>query len=207
MDRLRRRVLLAGMLGSPLLGGTIAALSLAQYAFMRSLGWHPLAAPTVDWPSGLALGPYGWAMDVAFVVGGSLMAVFGHGVGRLLASGSAAPPRALSIGGALLACAGAGLALLAFHTDPTNLPWPRTWHGAIHDAAYVALGLALLPGMALLALGMRRAGRPGLALYTALTLAAAVPGFIIKGWLFYVFLVALLAWFPIVAWRAAGETR
>ena len=31
-----------------------------------------LAAPTHDWLSGLALGPYGWVMTAAFVVAGLL---------------------------------------------------------------------------------------------------------------------------------------
>lgn len=195
------RTITAATVGPLLLGGAIAGLSVVQYDFMRALGWHPVSAPTVDWPSGLALGPHGWLMDAAFVISGVLLARFGHGAAALLAGD--APPRALRWGGALIVGAGLALALLAFRTDPTNSAGPRTWHGNLHDAAYVALGTTLLPGMALLGAGLWQHGRHGLALYTALTLAAAVPGFVIKGWLFYAFLAALLAWFPIIARRGS----
>lgn len=61
---------LAGMAGPLLLGGTIAALTWLQRDFMRGLGWNPISAPTLDWPSGLALGPYGNVMEAAFIGSG-----------------------------------------------------------------------------------------------------------------------------------------
>jgi hypothetical protein len=41
-------------------------LTFAQYGFMRDLGWDPLGASDVPWPSGLALGPLGWLQAANF---------------------------------------------------------------------------------------------------------------------------------------------
>ena len=74
--RLLRLAALAGMIGPVLLAGAIVVLTVAQYDFIRSLRWDPLTAPTVDWPSGLSLGPYGGWMVAAFVTCGLLLPGF-----------------------------------------------------------------------------------------------------------------------------------
>jgi hypothetical protein len=51
--RRTRYAAMAGLISSPLFLTTALILSLAQSEFMRALGWEV-------WPSGLALGPYGW---------------------------------------------------------------------------------------------------------------------------------------------------
>ena len=48
----------AGIIGPLLLGSVITILTIAERNFMTSIGWT-LRAP-LDWPSGLALGPYPW---------------------------------------------------------------------------------------------------------------------------------------------------
>jgi hypothetical protein len=53
----------------------LIALTIVQYDFMRGLGWHPINAPTFDWPSGLALGPYGIVMTATFIISGLLIAL------------------------------------------------------------------------------------------------------------------------------------
>jgi hypothetical protein len=195
----------AGLIGPGYLGGTILALTLRQGAFLRSLGWDPLRAPTLDWPSGLALSPDGRWMTAAFLASGGLLAVFAAGLHQHLAQ-RGPPPR----GPRLLGASGLPLALLAFPTDPTYLPTPRTLGGAIHDGAFVALGLSLLPGMLLLADDLRR--RPdwrALALPTMCTVALAAPAFALKGAAFYGFLALTLAWFLAIAgrlWQLAGRT-
>lgn len=181
----------AGMLGPLLLGGTILALTLRQGAFLRQLGWDPLRAPTLDWPSGLALSPEGGWMIAAFLGSGGLLALFATGLHRQLAATGAAPWGPRVLGGASLA-----LALLAFKTDPTYLLTPRTLGGSIHDGAYLLLGLTLLPGMLLLAVDLReRAEWRGHSLLTLLTVALAAPAFVLKGAAFYLFLALVLAWF------------
>jgi hypothetical protein len=71
---------LAGMIGPVLFGGVLLALSVLEYDFMLGIGWRPVANPSGAWPSGLALGPYGLAQVVNFVVSGLLLAFFAIGV-------------------------------------------------------------------------------------------------------------------------------
>lgn len=185
----------AGIAGPLLLCGTILTLTLRQQVFLRSLGWDPLLAPTVDWPSGLALSPDGPWMVAAFLGSGALLSVFAAGLHHHLAAGGRPP-----WGTRLLGVASLALALLAFKTDPTYLPTPRTLGGAIHDGAYVLLGLSLLPGMLLLAAELRHRGPWRiLALPTLLTVLLAAPAFALKGAAFYGFLVLILGWFLLVA--------
>lgn len=108
----------------------------------------------------------------------------------------------------LLGVAGLALALLAFKTDPTYLPTSRTLAGAIHDGAYVLLGLSLLPGMVLLAAELRhREPWRALALPTLFTVLLAAPAFVLKGLAFYGFLALILGWFLLIAARLWQLTR
>jgi hypothetical protein len=192
----------AGIAGSLWLAATITTLSVAEYDFMRGLGWHPLASPTIDWPSGLALGPHGNWMVAAFVGCGALLPVFArgleHAVGQTLVGRT---------GARLVAGAGVAMLLLGFKTDPTLAGGPRTWHGLLHDAAYALLGLLLLPAFVALGLRFRQLSRwRVVGAYTIATIALAAPAFVLKGALFYAFLIAMLAWFTVVSlmlWRAA----
>src|SRR5437016_14308436 len=83
MNRLTKLAALAGMIGPLLFGSVLLVLTVVEYDFMRSLGWEPLSVTTVVWPSGLALGPYGYVMTAAFLVNGLLV--------ECLLSGSARP--------------------------------------------------------------------------------------------------------------------
>lgn len=195
MSRLIRTAVVAGTVGPLAFGLTVAGLSVAEYDFMRGLGWHPISAPTFDWPSGLALGPYGLLMTLAFVVGGAGLALLALGVGRSLRAGAVG-----GIAVALLVVAGVAMAALASPTDPTLTTRVATMTGRIHDLSYVALGLSLFPAILLFAVAFRRdpAWRP-LSIWTWLTLALAAPTFILKGPAFYVFLAAVLVWVEAVA--------
>jgi hypothetical protein len=200
--RVVRRAALAGMIGPIVFGGVIAGLTIAQYQFMRGLRWHPLTAPTTDWPSGLALGPYGAIMNAAFVLSGGLLVVFAIGLRRALQRTSASRTGTL-----LLAFAGGAMALLALNVDPTYRDTPATWHGIAHDLAYVLLGITFLPALLLLAAHFRREGRwRGHALYTLLTVLFVGPAFALKGVMFYLFLIGALSWIEVTAvrlWRTA----
>ncbi|MBC8162816.1 MAG: DUF998 domain-containing protein [Roseiflexaceae bacterium] len=192
-----RLAALAGVVGPLWLGGTIAALTVVEYEFLRSLRWHPIDAPTVDWPSGLALGPQGIWMVAAFVGGGALLPLFAWGLQRGVRRGAV-------LGPLLLGVAGVALALLGFKADPTFLPTPRTWQGSVHDLAFVLLGLTLFPAMLFLAQRFRGDARwRGHAGYTLATLLLAAPAFALKGAAFYLFLLAIMLWFVATGLRLA----
>ena len=189
---LQKTAALAGMIGPALFGAMLVILTWAEYDFMRSLRWHPLYAPTVDWPSGLALGPYGGWMIASFILGGLLLMLFAVSLWQRFPT---------SAGPKFLCAAGLGLMLLSSLTDPTFRNDPAvTWHGVLHDSAYVLLGLGLLPGLFLMARAFtRQPGWHSQARLTWLVLALTVPTFIIKGITFYIFLFGVLAWYELIA--------
>lgn len=198
---MRRFALIGGLAGPVLFAGTVTWLTVVEYDFMRTLGWDGLRRPTLDWPSGLALGPYGGWMVAAFLASGLLMMLFALGLRAGL------EPTVFSKMGTLLLFL-AGLALMgeAFLADPLKDPGPPTWHGFLHDVFFIMLGLTLMPGM--LVLG--RAFQPdprwrGLAVYTWATASVALLTFFFKGIAFYVFLAAVLTWSVVIALHAQSH--
>ena len=187
---------LAGMLGPILFAVVVTGLSIIEYDFMRSLGWDPLHAPTFDWPSGLSLGPLGWLMTLTFLVSGAFMALFAFGLRMALNTQSG------RLGSTLLMFAGLAMMGLAFTTDPTLRSTPATLHGRLHDLSFVLLGLTLIPAMIALGLAFRRDEHwKNLAVYSWVTVALALPAFMLKGGTFYVFLLAMLVWSEVAAIR------
>ncbi|MBC7879307.1 MAG: DUF998 domain-containing protein [Anaerolineales bacterium] len=191
------------LLGPILFATVLTTLTIVQYDFMLGIGWHPIKDPTYDWPSGLALGPYGIVMTITFIISGLLMFLFAL---RLKADlkpfdqTQDKPARASQIGSAFLACSGLALAALAFTTDPTLAGGPRTWHGYMHDLSFVVLGITLLPAMLMLGKAFQADPRwRGYGIYTWLTAAFAIPSFFLKGAAFYVFLFFILLWNEIIA--------
>ena len=167
---------------------------------MLGMGWRPLADPAGAWPSGLALGPYGWVMDLGFAVSGILLMVFAFSLHHRMPRGSKAGP-------ALLFLSGAAMALLAFETDPIRRTGPRSWHGLVHDVAFVVFAVTLL--LALLALWRRMRIHLEWRRHAHLTLATAIVCtvcLILPGVAFYGFLAAALAWIEATALklRASG---
>jgi len=191
-SRLINLAALAGILGPLLFAVIVTGLTVAQEDFMRTLGWNP-AGPVIDWPSGLALGPYGWLMTITFFACGTLMAFFAYGLKIALKDKFATT---------LLMVAGFAMMALIFTTDPTIRSTPKTWHGILHDSFFAILGLTLMPGMLLLGRVFQKHEHwKSLALYTWITLALIVPTFWLKGVFFYVFLLAILTWSVVVAFR------
>jgi len=188
---------LAGIIGPVFFGIIVTSLTLLEYDYLRTLGWHPLYAPTRDWPRGLALGPYGLWMTLTFIVSGSLTILFALALGAELK-----PARSAQFGSAMLASAGLAVAGLAFPTDPTIRLTPATWHGRLHDLSFVLLGFSLLPAMLLLGAAFRHNRRwRNLSSYSWLTVVLAIPAFILKGISFYIFLLAVLVWSETIALR------
>ncbi len=189
-----KRILL---IGPVLFAGVLIILTFVEYDFLRSLGWHPINDPTFDWPSGLALGNYGWVMTATFIISGILMALLAARLFLELKPGPAS-----RLGATLFVFAGLALTALAFTTDPTIRDTPATWHGRLHDLSFVLLGLTLFPAMIMLGFAFRQNDKwKNLSLYTWLTLVLAAPAFALKGAAFYIFLFAILAWNEVVALR------
>jgi len=195
------------LFGPILFALVLVTLTIVQYDFLRGLGWHPINDPTFDWPSGLALGPYGIVMTATFIISGSLIAILALRLKADLESDITS-----QTGSALLVLSGLALASLAFTTDPTIRSTPATWHGRIHDLSFVLLGLTLFPSMIALGFAFRQnESWKRFSLYTWLTVACAIPAFILKGAAFYIFLLAILFWIETLAWKLnfspAGATR
>jgi hypothetical protein len=187
----------AGIIGPLLLGSVITILTIVEWDFMTSIGWK-LRAP-LDWPSGLALGPYpfGWIMTLAFAISGILMIIFALGFRFRLP-----PGRLTTISIWFLVLAGVGMIGLVSPTDKTIRTTPRTWHGILHDSSFVVIGLTLMPAMLLLGFVFLKDERwKNLAVYTWITVALAIPTFWTKGFAFYFFLLAILIWCEVMAFR------
>jgi hypothetical protein len=183
---------LAGIIGPILFAVVVTGLTIAQADFMRSLGWNPLG-PVIDWPSGLAMGPYGWLMTATFFVCGATMMFFAYGLRLVLHD---------KLATTLLMVAGFAMMALIFTSDPTIGRTQYTWHGFLHDAFFVVLGVSLMPGMLLLGRVFQNYKLwKNLAFYTWGTLAFVIPTFWLKGVAFYVFLLAILTWSVVVALR------
>jgi len=191
-SRLIHLAALAGILGPIVFAVVVTGLTFAEAGFMRSIGWEPFGN-VLDWPSGLAMGPYGWLMTVNFFVCGVLMAFFAYGLKLALQEKFATT---------LLMLAGFAMMGLVFTTDPTIRSYPKTWHGFLHDGFFAVLGVMLMLGMLLLGrVFWQREQWMNLAIYTWATLALVVPTFWLKGLWFYVFLAAILTWSEVIAFR------
>jgi hypothetical protein len=185
----------AGIIGPVLLGSVITILTIAERDFMTSIGWK-LRVP-LDWPSGLALGPYGWIMTLTFAISGILIMIFALGLRLSLPSG-----RLTAISIWLLVLAGVGMIGLISPTDKTIDRPLRTWHGILHDSSFVVIGITLMPAMILLGFVFRKDERwKDLAVYTWITVALAIPTFWLKFFAFYFFLLAILIWCEVMTFR------
>lgn len=224
--RLIRVGALAGMTVPIFFPIMVSVLSILEFDFMRLLGWHPIDAPTFDWPSGLALGPYGGWMTTTFILCGLFISLFCIGLSSGLAGNKPVMPDQIfpahrdsghkffgksspkAIGTTLLAFSGLAILGLAFHADPTLRSTPATWHGRLHDISYILLGITLFPAMPLVELafsrsdfGRDRRGRRQLRIHTWFTVVLALPAYMMKGVFFYGFLVAIMVWVEIFAWQ------
>jgi hypothetical protein len=185
----------AGTVGPVLFGVVLVVLTVVQYDFMIGIGWRPLQDPAGAWPSGLALGPYGWVQVLNFVVSGLLLILLALGLHCATTSGHGS-----RVGPALLFVAGAAMALMGFNTDPISREGPRTLHGLVHDLAFALFVLALLPSFFFLWRGLRgEASRRGHARYTLATAVVAALLISLPGVAYYLFIVVVLVWMEVTA--------
>ena len=191
----------AGMVGPALFATILLVLTVVNFDFMLGIGWRPLRDPAGAWPSGLTLGPHGWAQVLNFLISGLLLAVFAVGLHLGTRGGSRAGP-------ALLFVAGVAISLMGFETDPIQRTGPRTLHGLVHDLAFVVFVLALLPAFFFL---WQRFRKDPLwrdhAHYTLATGIIATFLLLLPGVAYYLFIVVALAWFEVTAvrlWRLSN---
>ncbi len=86
----------------------------------------PHYSPIRQAESDLGVGPYGWVMDVNFVIRGILSLAFVYGLYR-------AWPKALGTPRASLALIGAwGVGAFVLAVSPTDISGPATLHGTVH---------------------------------------------------------------------------
>ena len=189
---------LAGVVGPPLFGAVIALATLLQYDFLRGLGWHPIDASPVPYPSALALGPYGWLQVANFVLFGLLLLVFAVGLHRGVGGG-----RGSKIGPVLLATAGVGLMLCGFKTEPDLSALPQTAHGWLHLIGFFIMAGGLLGSAFALWRRLRQddgwRGYGGYSLATGLLaiVSLTVPGQAST----YLLLAVMLTWVEVLAIR------
>src|SRR6185295_4386314 len=161
-SRLIKLAALSGVIGPLVFAFMVTGLTFAEADFMRSIGWNPFGN-VLDWPSGLALGPYGSLMTITFFVCGALMAFFAYGLKLALQEKFAT---------ILLMLAGFAMTGLVFTTDPTIRSYPKTWHGFLHDGFFAVLGVTLMFGMLFLGRVFRQKAQwKDLTIYTWATLA------------------------------------
>jgi hypothetical protein len=183
---------LCGIIAPIVFAIIVTSLTFAEADFMRSIGWQPFRN-VLDWPSGLAMGPYGWLMTINFFVCGTMMAVFAYGLKLALRDKWATT---------LLMLGGFAMMGLIFTTDPTIRSYPKTWHGFLHDSFFAVLGVTLMLGMLLLGRVFQKHDPwKNLSIYTWISLALIIPTFWLKGLAFYIFLAAILIWCEVVAIR------
>ena len=185
-----RAAAIAGIAGPVLFGSVLVVLTVLQYDFMLGIGWRPLGDPAGAWPSGLALGPYGWVQVLNFIVSGLLLMIFAVGLHFAVANG-----RGSRVGPSLLFLAGMAMALMGSETDPIRRTTPRTLHGWIHDLAFVLFAFALL--CALYFLWRRFKKDPLWQGHARYTLATGIPAAILlamPGVAYYLFVAVVLLW-------------
>jgi hypothetical protein len=196
-----RSRLAAPAVAAPIVFVTVVALLTAhEWDFLHRIGWKVWGKTNVPWPSSTALGSWGWLQVVNFVQLGIAVLALAVALRTALPRG-----RAASVARGALIVAGLSVVALAFKTDP-DTSHIKTWHGAIHAAAFVVLVVASI--VAMLSVWRTRwppAARISLAasvLIVATTLVSfawSTGSTVVGG----ISLLAILAWIELLALRIA----
>jgi hypothetical protein len=200
---LRRAGGIAGLVAGPFFLISVGLNSWASIDYLHRLGWAFVGGEQVPWPSSLASGPYGWVQVATFVITGLLMMVLAIAVRDQLPR-----RRASSFAVLLLGLLGVALILAAFRVDTSMLRGgnPDTWHGWIHEIAFlliIATGV-LAPLTMGFAVRGDRSWRPIGVVSVAATALLVV--FLIFPWGNAPFLMAILTLFGWIAALAARLT-
>jgi ABC-type sugar transport system permease subunit len=144
-----RRLALAGSIGPVLFVVTVIVITVLEWDFLHRLGWHLVEDSSIVYPSATAMGPYGWLHTVnSLQVGLSIIAT---AIGLSRTTGA-------RVGAGFVFLGGLGMVLSMFTTDGTS-DQPTTWHGVIHDLAYLLLLFSTLLGAVVLAVQLRNQAR------------------------------------------------
>lgn len=184
----------------------VAILTALEFDFLRGLGWEPIGASDVPWPSSTALGPYGWAQIANFLFLGVAVLALTAGLWRVLRPA----PR---IGLVALGVVGVAMLLSAFPTDGSSTAFTTT-HGAIHFFAFFTFVFAAVVAQIALGLSLRR--RQGWRAAGTYSLAAVVVTFVFLIASFAILpaanllaslaLLTSLAWIELLALRLRSES-
>lgn len=200
-----RRAALAGMIGPVLFGSLILLLTLLEYDFMRGLGWHPFRESNFPWPSGLALGPYGWLQVVNFILFGFSLIMFAIGLQRELRA-----RKWELVGPVLLMVAGIASILCGFKTDPDLSIGPQTISSWIHTIAFFLLLGSLIPSFFFFWRLLRKDPRwQGYDWYALISGVLALITFFLPQVGFYLSLIVMLTWIEVMAlrlWVISGQS-
>jgi hypothetical protein len=193
-----RNAALAGVVGPVVFALVAVVLTFAQYDFMRGLGWEPLGASDVPWPSGLALGPLGWLQVLSFAFFGLTLILFALGLDRAV-PGLGARHEV----GIRFECREDQGDAGHHEQRPPGPRKPPPWrHGAIHLLAFLLLVLSFL--LALFFWWRRLSRDPRWHAYAPYTLITAILYILLLfasvwQWGFYLFLANVLIWIELMA--------
>jgi hypothetical protein len=195
---MKRLGALSGAIVPPLFSLTVVGLTIAEHSFLSASGWSAVHRTQIEWPSLLALGPHGTILEGAFVLCGGLLVTFGSTIAQSTSSGRQ------RIAGCCIALAGVALALEAFKVDAPGVT-VRSWHDAVHNAAYPLIPIAAITAAGALALSSgasewrlsRRWSRPALLVFVLALVATNVDRTAQLGR--YFLFGAMLSWLELVA--------
>jgi hypothetical protein len=201
-----RQLAVIAVIGPVLWVAIVGILTELEWDFLRDLGWDPLEATDVPYPSSTALGPYGWLQILNFLMLGITELALAIGLWRILRP----RPR---VGLAFLGLLGVASVLSAFPTDGGMEI--RTWHGAIHAASFVLMVISSLGAQIALAIafwnrpGWSAMGRYSLvAVLLAIGLAVAASVVAPLGSLFSTLtILTIVVWVELLALRLFLESR
>jgi Protein of unknown function (DUF998) len=192
----------AGLAAPALLALVFAALTLVERHYLSGIGWSPLRRTAVQWPSVLALGPYGWVETVALVACGLLGLCFAAALYAEM------PTRVSRAGAVFIGVIAVAVVLTAFRADPPGAGTAASWHDRVHNGVYPLIPLGSVAAAVCLAAGLRGDRRWRAAATLSLL---AVCSFIVALGLSYVDEIAQLARYfffgPLFAWVALFARR
>lgn len=188
--------------GPPTLLLTLLGLSIHQRGFLADVGWDPIGRTDTQWPSLMALGPDGWLLTLAFVLGS------GSALGLAASIALTARTGADRVLVAVCVVLAIGLACVSFSAD---LPGQtRTWHAVLHNGGYPLIPLATLAGAIVTSRhSARRAPAASRAIFVVIAITYPLTGVDAIAQLSrYVLFVALMCWVVLLTMtqrtRAAG---
>lgn len=132
----------SGIAGVAVLLAIMILLTIVEWDYLADVGWSPIRRTPTEWPSLLALGPNGWLMGSAFVIGG-----MGSVALAIAIFVTASRPLEWLLAAAT-AVGGVGLFGVAFPADHPEAVEP-SWHGQLHNGLYWLIPISILTTQAL----------------------------------------------------------